>query len=98
MVQGEIRARLARDKRVYKAAINGADTLQSSGVAQVNIELGTEFTRLTMDALTRFDLEKTVSGPIAQTIQIAAKAISNGLSKEKAVDTAYRAIVDQLSA
>lgn len=98
IVQSEIRARLARDKRIYRAAIVGKETLESSGVGTIDAARGEDLARATVDALGRFDAEKVNKGPIATMIGIAARALSEGLAKDRAIATAYAGIIEYLTA
>ena len=94
-VQAAIVARLAADKRLYRAAIRGADTLEDSKVASVDREAGQTLADRARAMIDHFRIHK-VSAPIAGIIQGAARAIGDGDSKAAAIESAYMAIVDYL--
>lgn len=94
-VQAAIVARLAADKRLYRAAIRGADTLEDSRVASVDREAGQTLADRARAMIDHFRIYKT-STPIAGLIQEAARAIGDGDSKAAAIESAYVAIVDYL--
>lgn len=96
MVQAEIRALLASSKRIYRTAVKGATTLESSGVATVNADLGANLADRAQSALGIFDREKLLAGPISQAIKCAAVAIAEGHDKAPTVATAYNTVIGLL--
>lgn len=96
-VQAEIRARLASDRRLYRAAARGADTLESSQVGAIDrdrAETQADHQRALLDAFNRRKLE---SGPVADAIAHAAQALAQGMGDRRAIlDRAYSAVLSAL--
>lgn len=97
MVQSEIRSLLASSKRIYRTAVRGAVTLESSGVATVDADLGASLADRAQSALAVFDREKLLAGPISQAIKQAAVAIAQGNDKAPTIATAYDAVINLLA-
>jgi len=96
-VQAAIRAQLSGDRRLYRAAVKGADTLESASVATVDRSIGESLADRAKTALERFNAEKLLAGPIAQAVQQAAEQIAAGQPKTRAIAQAYEAVLDLLA-
>lgn len=94
--QSEIRALLTSSKRIYRTAVKGATTLESSGVATVDADLGANLAARAQTALGIFDREKLLAGPISQAIKGAAVAIAQGADKAPTIATAYNTVIGLL--
>ena len=92
-VQAAIRAQLSGDRRLYRAAVRGADTLESASVATVDRSAGESLADRAKTALERFNAEKLLAGPIAQAVQQAAEQIAAGQPKTRAIAQAYEAVL-----
>lgn len=96
-VQAAIRAQLSGDRRLYRAAVKGADTLESASVATVDRSAGESLADRAKTALERFNAEKLLAGPIAQAVQQAAEQIAAGQPKTCAIAQAYETVLDLLA-
>ena len=96
-VQAAIRAQLSGDRRLYRAAVKGADTLESASVATVDRSAGESLADRAKTALERFNAEKLLAGPIAQAVQQAAEQIAAGQPKTCAIAQAYEAVLALLA-
>lgn len=96
-VQAAIRSQLSGDRRLYRAAVRGADTLESASVATVDRSIGESLADRAKAALERFNAEKLLAGPIAQAVQRAAEQIAAGQPKTSAIAQAYEAVLELLA-
>lgn len=85
------------DRRLYRAAVRGADTLESASVATVDRSAGESLADRAKTALERFQSEKLLAGPIAQAVRYAAEQIAAGAVKTTAINQAFTTVLDLLA-
>jgi hypothetical protein len=95
-LHSEIKARLGSDRRLYRAAARGADTLESAHVGTVDRDLAETHARQQLAFMDAFNRRKLEVGPVSEAIAHAAQSLAQGGNRRAILDRAYSTVLSAL--